>query len=86
MQHVKSHVNILIWHDDIFMVYVMLHGDIKSHILIMLLFLVAVVTWLNYCRYGVKLYPTNQTINYLVSRGRSISPYKLQNISLIIYL
>ena len=26
--------------------------------------MVATVTWLKYCRYGVKLYPINQSINY----------------------
>ena len=34
--------------------------------------IVAAVTWLKYCRYGVKLYPINQSIN---SAGRHVCLY-----------
>ena len=31
--------------------------------------IVAAVTWLNYCRYGVKRYPINQSISHLIIKG-----------------
>ena len=38
-------------------------GNFKTSKLITFSLIVAAVTWLKYCRYGVKLYSVNQSIN-----------------------
>ena len=38
-------------------------GNFKTSKLITFLLIVAAFTWLKYCRYGVKLYSVNQSIN-----------------------
>ena len=39
------------------------------------------VTWLKYCRYDVKLYPINQSINQNVLWGRSFPPIHIMLVS-----
>ena len=49
--------------------------------LLLILNQIIAVTWLKYCRYDVKLYPINQSINQNVFWGRSFPPIHIMLVS-----